>query len=520
MTESTGQNLNTEQIDDLLEQAGMSVAESDFDAALPLLRKAKQYGDESQREMADAYLQMIDELFPSDAQAELPQDPISSEEIIDEVVEQDIADDFKAEEAIFAETVIEKTPTIEEPQPVKEPAVEQQQEAEAQETKPKPPRQHDEVVVYSENKPTPKVPPTSSEQQPWRTGTLEYAEHHEHNIALEQAAKMIEGGEFEVAEDLLNTVIKSGDQNQRSQAQAHMEQISSRRLLPEKTDFSNEKESRSTKQADRIVKITDVGMSAEDIAEMDLALSQSELLVADGENDLARSFLETILLDGDEEHRQIAQQLLYKVEQAEANAKLRESTDAETQPTDTIIEPNYQHGIDLLDPVTALSGGVSLSVDDQSTAMPAQGSGLQNVQYRQGFRVGGIGLMIRYIDGSSLVDLPNFYSMPNAPEWFRGVANLHGSIIPGFDLKNLFGLAEKEGRYSPMFLVLGHDDDRTGIVVDALPQRLSWTAEQESDSNTAPEFLRPYVKQACIINDELWFDLDSSGLCQALEEML
>src|ERR1035437_4012618 len=51
---------------------------------------------------------------------------------------------------------------------------------------------------------------------------------------------------------------------------------------------------------------------------------------------------------------------------------------------------------------------------------------------RQGFRIGELCLMIRYEDASELSEMPDIHRLPNAPDWFYGMANLHGKLIPVF----------------------------------------------------------------------------------------
>lgn len=128
----------------------------------------------------------------------------------------------------------------------------------------------------------------------------------------------------------------------------------------------------------------------------------------------------------------------------------------------------------LLTPTQALLRGF---VFDEPVASPARGaagaSGSPSgaaVLLREGFRVGNLRLMIGYADGSELTDLPPVYRLPRAPRWFLGMANLHGALVPVFDPAELLGVAHGEGK--PMLLVLGHGDERAGIVIDGLPVRL------------------------------------------------
>ncbi|NTU56185.1 MAG: hypothetical protein HGA79_08040, partial [Anaerolineales bacterium] len=54
-------------------------------------------------------------------------------------------------------------------------------------------------------------------------------------------------------------------------------------------------------------------------------------------------------------------------------------------------------------------------------------------------KMGNITSLIRYENGSELSDMPAIYRLPNAPDWFAGVANLHGLLVPVFDLASYLG---------------------------------------------------------------------------------
>ena len=71
-----------------------------------------------------------------------------------------------------------------------------------------------------------------------------------------------------------------------------------------------------------------------------------------------------------------------------------------------------------------------------------------------------------------------------------------------------------------MLLVLAHGRDAAGIVIDGLPERLRWSAEQETDAATVPEALIDVVDRAVLIGEKLWFDLDCNTLLDRLETAL
>jgi twitching motility protein PilI len=138
---------------------------------------------------------------------------------------------------------------------------------------------------------------------------------------------------------------------------------------------------------------------------------------------------------------------------------------------------------------------------------------------RQGFRIGELALMVRYEDGSELTEMPELHRLPKVPGWFMGIANLHGMLVPVFDLGAWAGVAPGP-QARKMLLVLAHGADAAGIVIDGLPQRLRWAPEQKADAATAPARLAPFIHGAALIEDVLWFDIDRAALLQAIEDSI
>ena len=137
----------------------------------------------------------------------------------------------------------------------------------------------------------------------------------------------------------------------------------------------------------------------------------------------------------------------------------------------------------------------------------------------QGFRVGPLGLMVGYADGSELMELPAVYRLPNAPAWFLGIANLHGAMTPVFDLATYLGVTPDPAA-KRMLLVLLHGADAAGVVIDGLPRRLRREAGALQHEGTAPPQLAGHVHGATLIDDQLWFDLDVRSLLGTLEQVL
>ncbi|MBN4080501.1 chemotaxis protein CheW [Beggiatoa alba] len=81
-------------------------------------------------------------------------------------------------------------------------------------------------------------------------------------------------------------------------------------------------------------------------------------------------------------------------------------------------------------------------------------------------------------------------SLPNMPEYVRGVINLRGTIVPIIDLRRRFSLEALE--YGPTTVVIvlrvqavGHSDRKMGIVVDAVSDVYQ---VPKSDLKVSPDF--------------------------------
>lgn len=176
----------------------------------------------------------------------------------------------------------------------------------------------------------------------------------------------------------------------------------------------------------------------------------------------------------------------------------------------------------LLAPVEALLRGFDF--DEASAAQQAQASAPSarqsgEVLLREGFRIGDLRLMIRYEDGSELTDIPQIYLLPRAPAWFRGMANLHGTLVPVFDPAGLFGVAHDEGA-KPMLLVLGHGEEKAGLVIDGLPVRLRVSAADRIENAAMPGLLADCATHAYWADEADWVDLQVSELLDRLSDEL
>lgn len=173
----------------------------------------------------------------------------------------------------------------------------------------------------------------------------------------------------------------------------------------------------------------------------------------------------------------------------------------------------------MMTPTAALLRGFSLPSTDiaprprQATQSPDAGA------QRQGFRVGSLRLMIRYEDGSELAEMPSVFPLPNAPRWFAGITNLHGALVPVFDPAPLLSV-KRVAQQQTMLLVLGHGEDRTGMVIDGLSSRLKLSENCRLEQASIPPMLRACVAEVYRIDGEDWMDFRHAPLLDYLETQL
>lgn len=162
---------------------------------------------------------------------------------------------------------------------------------------------------------------------------------------------------------------------------------------------------------------------------------------------------------------------------------------------------------------TELQRGFELAPVPAGTTAVASRAAVQ----RQSFRMAGLQWLLRYEQGNELCELPTVHRLPNAPGWFAGTANLHGVLVPVFDLAPWLGGAPAE---RPMLLVVGHGADATGLVIDGLPRRLSLADAEPAGLASVPQRVAAAVPHAWLADDRLHFELDATALCDVLERSL
>ena len=134
---------------------------------------------------------------------------------------------------------------------------------------------------------------------------------------------------------------------------------------------------------------------------------------------------------------------------------------------------------------------------------------------RQAFRIGHMRLVAPFAAASELTEMPSVFPLPRMPANLLGLVNLHGRIVPLFDLAALFE-TEHLPREKRMLLVIGHGSNAAGIVIDGLPRRMVFKPQARVMPSALPAAAAAAVTAAYAEGKDAWFEFDYAQLLDQL----
>jgi twitching motility protein PilI len=148
-------------------------------------------------------------------------------------------------------------------------------------------------------------------------------------------------------------------------------------------------------------------------------------------------------------------------------------------------------------------------------APPVGSEEASNEIVRQGFRIGAFHLATSFAEASELTEMPNVYALPRTSRDLLGLVNLHGHIVPLFDLAATFSTTHLP-REKRMLLVIGHGEDAAAIVIDGLPKRLAFQPEARIVPPALPAAVADAVIGAWSQGSDTWYEFDFNKLFERL----
>jgi len=108
---------------------------------------------------------------------------------------------------------------------------------------------------------------------------------------------------------------------------------------------------------------------------------------------------------------------------------------------------------------------------------------------------------------TKILELTGITKVPNSPDYFKGIINLFGDIVPVFDGRLKFGFQEAENTRETCILVLVFEFEghvyNSGIVVDSVEKVLVFEPDQIKPAPIdGKEFNPKFINGMAIFNDE------------------
>ncbi|BDY13598.1 chemotaxis protein CheW [Hydrogenimonas cancrithermarum] len=124
-----------------------------------------------------------------------------------------------------------------------------------------------------------------------------------------------------------------------------------------------------------------------------------------------------------------------------------------------------------------------LKKQQQQQKAPVEGE-IENVIQLVGFMVGDEEFAVPILSIQEIIKPIEYTRVPKTPEYVLGVFNLRGSVLPLIDLRMKFGLSRSKENEDTRYMVIKHNDEIAGFVIDRLTQA---TRIKESAIDPAPE---------------------------------
>ncbi len=135
---------------------------------------------------------------------------------------------------------------------------------------------------------------------------------------------------------------------------------------------------------------------------------------------------------------------------------------------------------------------------------------------RRSVRIGSSGLLFAEGDfGEVFSPAPSLHIVPNTTEWFAGVVNIRGNIVPVFDIALL--LNHQSSNQKKVFLfVYGKGDAMAAFYVDNLPQKTLFDSQQLLAQSPLETSLDQYIQATYVLDDIIWLDIDMKAMFSGL----
>ncbi len=176
---------------------------------------------------------------------------------------------------------------------------------------------------------------------------------------------------------------------------------------------------------------------------------------------------------------------------------------------------------------TALEDSDGLKLDGEALGqfqlpdelLPGQEADADAGISRHAVLVGNIGLLLPGDEISEVVERARVCRLPNTSTWFSGITSVRGSMIPVFDLHELFDMTfePKQRR----LIVVGEHEKAVAFWVDGFP-RIVTLDDDDLDSAVLaiPSLIRDNAREYYSKDGQIWVDWNVEAFVTTLGEMI
>ena len=107
-------------------------------------------------------------------------------------------------------------------------------------------------------------------------------------------------------------------------------------------------------------------------------------------------------------------------------------------------------------------------INKQSDQQNSDENTMDDIVQLVGFVIGEEEYAIPILSIQEIIKPFTWTRVPQVPSYVLGVFNLRGAVIPLIDLRTKFGLPTKNHSDETRFIVMRHEDDVAGFVIDRL----------------------------------------------------
>lgn len=133
--------------------------------------------------------------------------------------------------------------------------------------------------------------------------------------------------------------------------------------------------------------------------------------------------------------------------------------------------------------------------------------------------MGDLGFLISTQVFSEIITTPQVNPLPKVPEWFLGLQNLRGNVIPVLDW--LLYLEQPPSQQNKRQLVALDKGDKTvAIWVDGYPEIISNLLIKPATIPLLPSKLQAYTQEAFEYKQQIWLNLKLGDFLKNLGQQL